>query len=95
MTRAASAAMAINGAFTRYCGPGGGTRHLHQERPVRNDGIFRVAPPTNKGLTFADGGEIGSTCIERCFAFCSGWYRCNGPQLINANDNDVEFAVAA
>lgn len=83
--------MAINGALSRYYGPGGGTRHLHQERP---DGNLLCGSP-RKALTFADGGEIGSTCIEQCFALCSGWYRCDGPQLINANDNDVEFAVAA
>lgn len=46
-------------------------------------------------MTVADGGEPGSTCIESCLSFARDGTAVMGHLKINANDNDVEFAVAA
>ncbi len=79
-------AMAINDAVSTYCGPGGSARRLHQEAVVNH---------VNEYLLLADGGEPGSTCIESCLSFARDGTAVMGHLKINANDNDVEFAVAA
>lgn len=61
--------MAINGASSMYDGPGGSTRRLHHQRP---ETVFKATgfkTAWQEGLTFADGGEPGSTCAEKRLLF--------------------------
>ena len=73
--------MAINGAWNKRCGPGGGTRRLHQ--------IFRRTCP---GEGF--GGEIGSTRVVKTH-FLLGMIPPLSGHITSANDNHEALAIAA
>ena len=66
ITRAGLPAMAINGAVSIYCGPGGSARRLHQKRLSKTPCVQTWFIEL---VTFSDGGEPGSTCIESCMLF--------------------------
>jgi hypothetical protein len=73
--------MVINGTWNNRCGPGGSTRRLHQIQSFRQE--IRIF-----------GGETASTRVVKTCLLPGIVPPLSGYNL-NANDNNVAFAVAA
>ncbi len=87
-------AMVINGTWNKRCGPGGSTRHLHQNYSGWPDSDFAASPLRHRDASGLLGDETASTRVVKTCLLPGIVPPLSGYNL-NANDNNVAFAVAA